>query len=145
MTTAPAPPGCAVVFHDLDEARTILAAGLRADRPVLLVTPKNATAMVGALPFQEIFAEASRTHPGARARLLIDCGDDAALAHALIANDATDIVFSGPDGQLRRLRNLAAARGDATSIATCRPAAWSAAAGALDEERLVRRFAATPA
>jgi hypothetical protein len=109
-------------FHDLE---TALAAAAAADpaRPLHLLTPPGAAAQGGPAYYLEIVRRVAAAHPELAVTGILDCADDAALAHFALAMGWQRLVFAGNAKARARLAALAERSG--AEVLRSRPACQS--------------------
>lgn len=95
----------AVTVRTLDEARRVVAAARRLDRPVLLLTEAGAEAWHG-----PGYLKAMMDHAGA-VRAVLDCGDDPATAMLAIRLGWSEIHMTGPTETVERIAGMIVAVG----------------------------------
>ncbi len=102
-----------IVFHNLEHARTALAAAIEANVAVILRSAPAAAAYAGAGYLKAIADAAAKDHPDARVTWVIDCGADAGVALGALRIGWKCLRFSGPNALREKLADIAAQQ-DAT-------------------------------
>ena len=95
MRPTPAAP-CAVIVHELAQARAALAAASALGVPVTLRSAPGAAAYAGAAWFQEMTAMAVAEFPAVDATVALDCGRDPGYALAALRQGLKCVRFDGP-------------------------------------------------
>ena len=102
-----APPlSRAVVFASRQQAAAAIAA---AGAELVLVSARGLANAAGPDWVRAVIAKLRR--PDLAVRLVLDVGDDAALAHRLIAQGDVEVLFTGGKAWRGKLRDIAVARG----------------------------------
>ena len=101
----------AFVFHDLGQAKAAVSAARAANRPIVLITERAAGCYGGPGLYLEIFRQAEGADGDDLAELIIDCGDDAAVAVEALAEGARAVILRGSRAAFARVRAIAAAQG----------------------------------
>ena len=97
-------------FHDLAGARAAVA--FHRDAAALrLLTPSGAAGQAGPAYYWEILRRLKSDHPAIDVQGILDCGDDAAMAHAALVMGWRDLVLSGKATARARIAALAEERG----------------------------------
>ncbi len=91
-------------LHGRQQASEALA---RCGGSVLFVMPPGGVIYAGPTFYLEILRELRRGSPGREIELLIDCGDDAAIAVEAIRLGARDVFFAGHANAANSLRSIA--------------------------------------
>lgn len=85
----------------------VAVAAAEPERPLLLLTPWGAAGQGGPAYYLEIIAEIVSWYPDRDITGVLDCADDAALAHFALAMGWRCLVFDGNDKARERLRETA--------------------------------------
>lgn len=101
----------AIVFHHLQQAESALAAAAALNRPITLLTAPGAAAYGGPGYYLAMLEAAQARYPDARARAILDCGDDGAMAQMALAAGWRCLVVRGKATVRDKLRRIAAAYG----------------------------------
>jgi len=101
----------ALICHHLGHAEAALAAAVRHQRALVLLTPAGAAGYGGPAFFQAMFERARAAHPAARAVCVLDCGDDAAMALFALESGWQALVLRGSAAARRRVGSIARRRG----------------------------------
>lgn len=99
------------MFHDRASAEAAVQAHAADKRPLWLLTPPGAAGQGGPAYYREIVARAAAGRPGVEVEGVLDCGDDAALAHFALGMGWRHIVLRGPTGMRARIAAIAAETG----------------------------------
>lgn len=103
----------AVIVHDLTHARAALAAAAETDAEIQLLTPVGGAHYAGPAYYAEVARLAAAERPDARFRILLDCGDDAALALSALGAGWRALVLRRSGSVWAKVADVAA-RLDAT-------------------------------
>lgn len=100
-----------VIVHDLDQARTAVAAAAALGRPVVLRSAPGAAAFLGAGAFRAIVAAAQAAFPQARVTAVLDCGDAPGLALGALRGGIAAVRLRAAPEPLARIADIAAQLG----------------------------------
>ena len=106
-TPQPAAPPASVIIHDLDQARQVLAAAVRTERPVQLVSAPGAGAYLGPALFKQLIDQARAAQPAAQATSCLDCGDEPGTAMNAIRHEIEAISLSAEPNVLSKVGDAA--------------------------------------
>lgn len=115
----------AIVVHELAHVETALAAAARAGRAVVLLSPRGASAYMGAGYFRAMIETGRRMHPAAEAVAVLDCGDRAGDAMGALREGIEVVCFRGDPAVATKLAEMAAQSGAA--VIEARPEAFDLA------------------
>ena len=101
----------AIIFHHLQQAESAMAAAAAANRPIVLLTAPGAAAYGGPGFYLAMIEQAQARHPTARARAILDCGNDAAMAQMALRLGWRCLVLRGKAAVREKLRQIAASYG----------------------------------
>jgi len=99
--------GPVIAVRTQAQAEAALAAAARAGRPVVLASPSDAAAYLGAGMFGAMVAAARRSHPQARSLAVLDCGARAGDAMAALREGIEVVCFRGDPDVASKLADLA--------------------------------------
>jgi acyl-CoA reductase-like NAD-dependent aldehyde dehydrogenase len=99
--------GPVIVVHTAAQARAALASATRAGRPVVLASPPDAAASMGAGMFRAIIAAAREAEPRARSLAVLDCGDRPGDAMAALREGIDAVCFRGDPEVAAKLAEMA--------------------------------------
>lgn len=97
----------AITIHNLDHARSALAAAATLGVPVTLLSPPRGAGYLGAGYFLALAEKAQAEHPAAVANWILDCGDAAGLALGALAQGCPKIRFTGPPSVQKKIADIA--------------------------------------
>ena len=100
----------AFVFHDLAQAEAAVTAARAANRAIVLLTERAAGSYGGPALYLEIFRQSGAAETAGLVELIIDCGDDAAVALEALAEGAPALVLRGSRVAFARVRAIAEAK-----------------------------------
>ena len=103
----------AIVVHEPAHVEIALAAAARADRAVVLLSPRGASAYMGAGYFRAMIETGRRMHPAAEAVAVLDCGDRAGDAMGALREGIEVVCFRGDPAVAAKLAEMAAQSGAA--------------------------------
>ncbi|MBV8121956.1 MAG: hypothetical protein JO081_18700, partial [Alphaproteobacteria bacterium] len=110
-----------VVVHTLAHAIGALRAAARAQRPMALLSARDAGIYAGPGWFAALVEAARAAAPDARCSALLDCGDQPGAALAAIRAQIEGVIFTGRTDVARRLVDIASRHG--VRLVSARPAA----------------------
>lgn len=99
------------MFHDRASAEAEIAAHAGESAPLWLLTPPAAAEQGGPAYYREILDLAAAAHPHVAVEGILDCGDDAALAHFALVMEWRHIVLRGSARARARIAAIAAELG----------------------------------
>lgn len=99
--------GPVIVVHTAAQARAALAAAARAGKPVVLASPRDASASMGAGLFRAIVAAAREAEPHARSLAVLDCGNRPGDAMAALREGIEAVCFRGDAEVAAKLSEMA--------------------------------------
>ncbi|HUT48662.1 MAG TPA: hypothetical protein VM325_04940 [Alphaproteobacteria bacterium] len=99
--------GPVIAVHTQAQAEAALAAAARAGRPLVLTSPPDAAAYIGAGMFRAMVAAARRSHPQARSLAVLDCGARAGDAMGALREGIEVVCFRGDPEVAARLADMA--------------------------------------
>ncbi|MDH3233229.1 MAG: hypothetical protein OEQ29_06860 [Alphaproteobacteria bacterium] len=99
--------GPVIAVHTQAQAEAVLAAATRAGRPVVLASPTNAAAYLGAGMFRAMIAAARQSYPQARSLAVLDCGTRAGDAMAALREGVDVVCFRGDRDVVAKLIDMA--------------------------------------
>ncbi len=105
-----------IIVHDLAQALAALGAARAAERAVTLRSAPGAAHYAGLGFLRTLFEAAAEAEPEAAHDAIIDCGDDAALAHEALRLGIRRIAFSGGRSLGAKLADIASQSGAALVI-----------------------------
>ncbi len=85
----------AIIFHHAQQAEDVLAVAATLQQPITLLTAPGAAAQGGPGFYLAMVELAQQRYPDARARAILDCGDDSALAQMALALGWRCLVLRG--------------------------------------------------
>lgn len=101
-------PPAAVIIHNLDQARCVLAAARRTGMPVRVVSAPGAGAYLGPALFKQIADKARAEEPDARATFCLDCGDEPGVAMGALRHGVEAVTLSATCAVTSKVRDAAA-------------------------------------
>jgi hypothetical protein len=110
-----------VAVHTLAHAIGALRAAARAQRPMALLSARDAGIYAGPGWFAALVEAARQAAPDARCSALLDCGDRPGAALAAIRAQIEGVIFTGRADVSRRLVDIASLHG--VRLVSARPAA----------------------
>ena len=99
--------GPIVEIADVGQAQAVLETTVATGQPATLISSATRVASLGIDYFVILWRTATDAVPGHKGRLLLDCGKDAAAAHAALAAGC-GVVFTGPAEVYAKLADIAA-------------------------------------
>jgi hypothetical protein len=99
--------GPVIVVHTAAQATAALTAAARSGKPVVLVSPRVASASMGPGMFRAIIAAAREAEPKARALAVLDCGDRPGDAMAALRGGIEAVCFHGAPEVAAKLGDMA--------------------------------------
>jgi len=101
----------AIIIHNLEHAEAALEVAVALNKEVTLISTAGAAATLGATVFRDIIAAAAESHPKARYRAVLDCGDEPGLALGALRHGITFVRISNGPELAEKLADIAAQRG----------------------------------
>ena len=101
----------AVIIHDIGHARAAFRAAAEADCELSLLTPPGGARYAGPVFYREIVRQTARERPEVRYQIILDCGNDAALALGALGNGWTQLVLGGKNKVGAKIRDVAGRMG----------------------------------
>lgn len=99
--------GPVFVVHHLDHVLAACRASSDTGRPVTLLTPPGGAHAAGPPYYREAVRAAKAVCPEAAVEIILDCGDDAALAVAALKTGWKTVVLSGSPTLRRKVAAIA--------------------------------------
>lgn len=100
-----------IIIHNLEHAQAALKAAKSLGIQVTLISPPGAAATLGATVFRDIIATAAQSHPGARYKAVLDCGDEPGLALGALRHGIKVVRISNGPELSEKLADIASQRG----------------------------------
>ena len=97
----------AITIHDIDQARTALAAARAVGKPVILLSAPAAAGTVGVAFFAALARQARGEFPDVTAFAILDCDRAAGRALAALRGGFDGVVYRGGGESLERLHDIA--------------------------------------
>ena len=101
----------AIIIYNLEHAEAALSAAEDMDVDVTLISPPGAAATIGATVFRDIVAKAAESHPQARFKSVLDCGDEPGLAMGAFRHGIKGVRISNGPELSEKLADIAKQRG----------------------------------
>lgn len=99
------------MFHDRAEAQAAVLSHAEEAGPLWLLTPPDAAAQGGPAYYREIIKSVQAEGAGTDVEGVLDCGDDAALAHFALGLGWRHLVLRGSAAMRARIAAIAAESG----------------------------------
>ena len=120
----------AIIFHNLQQAEAALAAAVAADRPLTLLTAPGAGAYGGPGFYLAMVEAARQRYPGVELQMILDCGDDGALAQMALVLGWRCLVVRGKGSARDKISQIAESYG--AEVLSRPPKAFDPGAEATD-------------
>lgn len=101
----------AIIIYNLEHAKAALSAAEDLDVDVTLISPRGAAATIGATVFRDIVAKAAESHPQARFKSVLDCGDEPGMALGAFRHGIEGVRISNGPELSEKLADIAKQRG----------------------------------
>jgi hypothetical protein len=101
----------AIIIYNLEHAEAALSAAEALDVDVTLISPPGGAATLGATVFRDIVAKAAESHPQARFKSVLDCGDEPGMAMGAFRHGIKGVRISNGPELSEKLADIAKQRG----------------------------------
>lgn len=98
-----------ILIHTPEQMDIALRAAGETGAPLEIQTPPGAAHYAGLLYLKTMIQEAAKAHPNVTFSVTVDCGEDAALAHAALREGFAQVRFSGDARMAEKLKDIARA------------------------------------